>query len=216
MATLSSKERRSLLTEVRRLIGKNYTDEEIMDKLNVQPHVLSDIKAEILSRASSMFHNLTSEAVYEDFLSKCRVNIKEIDEVRVKFKNRGQWSSLIAAQKVKHEIYKDVVKLGQDLGFIDKKSGELKLTGEMSFSSMSDSEVVADIQKEIESINKMVGRKSVAPRPEVLEAAGSEIKQLSSKRGQALEPEVLDAEDERPRKKKKVLAKVKLSLKKRV
>lgn len=211
---LTKKERRSLVLEVRKLIGKNLVDEEIMEHLNLQPHILADVKREILAVDTAIYSNLSSAGVMSDYVAKSRKSIQELDEIKIKFKNRGQWSSLVAAIKVKNDIHKDVIKLGQDLGFIDKKSGELKISGEMQFSTITDAEVMADIQKEIADINKMVGRKTINMRPEILDAVGTDVQKYLP-----APANVQDDEATRPKKtktKKKVLTKVKVSLRKRV
>ena len=211
---LTKKERRALVLEVRKLIGKNLVDEEIMEQLNIQPHILADVKKEILAVDTAIYSNLSSAGVMSDYVSKARKSIQELDEIKIKFKNRGQWSALVAAVKVKNDIHKDVIKLGQDLGFIEKKTGELKISGEMQFSTVSDAEVMADIQKEIADINKMVGRKTINMRPEILDAVGTDVQKYLP-----APANVQDDEATRPKKtkvKKKTLTKVKVSLRKRV
>lgn len=218
---LTPKEKRRLAHEVRLLIGKNYSDYEILEKLDLQPHVLAEVKHEILTLDSEVFKNLSSAMVFSDFTEKSADNIRQIDNFFTKFKNRGQWSALVAGIKVKQEIYKDVIKLGQDLGFIDKKAGELKLSGEMTFGTMAEHEVMEQVQKEIAEINKIIKRRDIPVRAEVMEAAGEELKKFMPGKQLALPApgKVIDAEvvPAQPKKKKSLVkTKIKVQLKKRV
>lgn len=220
---LTPVEKRKLAHEVRLLIGKNYSDHEILEALELQPHVLAEVKQQILTLDGEVYKSLSSAMVFSDFTEKSRDNIKQIDNFFKKFKNRGQWSALVAGIKVKQEIYKDVIKLGQDLGFIDKKAGELKLSGEMTFGTMAEHEVMEQVQKEINEINKIIKRRDVPVRAEVMEAAGEELKQYMPGHAKQLAlpapGKIIDAEvvSARPEKKRvAVKTKIKVQLKKRV
>ena len=210
------KEREQLRDEVRRAIGKSKTDVEICEDLNIRKDVLRELKKELLAIDGAVYNNLSSVAVFQDFVEKSRDNIREIDGFFRKFKNRGQWSSLVAGIKVKQEIHKDVIKLGQDLGFIDKKTGELKVSGEIGFSTLAEHEVLAEIKKEMDGISKMLRRKPVDTRAEVLDVVGEEVHKFlpaPSNGKKVIIPEVVSAEKKKP---KKVLTKFKVHLKKRV
>lgn len=220
---LTPKEKRKLAHEVRLLIGKNYSDHEIMEKLDLRPNVLEEVKTQILTLDGEVYKNLSSAMVFSDFIEKSRDNIKQIDNFFTKFKNRGQWSALVAGIKVKQEIHKDVIKLGQDLGFIDKKAGELKLSGEMTFGTMAEHEVMEKVQEEINQINKIIKRRDAPIRAEVLEAAGEEVRRFMPGQSKQLAlpapGKIVDAEfvDAKPRKKQVLLkTKIKVQLKKRV
>lgn len=216
---IKGKERKILGQEIRRLIGKSKTDIEMCEELGIKHSLLIEIKKELLAVDSAIYGNLSSVAVMQDFVEKSRDNIVHIDQFFTKFKNRGQWSALVAGIKVKQEIHKDCIKLGQDLGFIDKKSGELKVTGEIGFSTMAESEVMDQIQKEMDGIKNMLKRKPIGMRSEILDVVGTEVQShlpaIEDKR--AKEPEVLDAEVVKPKRTgKKVKAKFKVQLKKRI
>lgn len=215
---LKPKEKRRLAHEVRLLIGKDYSDHEILEKLEMQPHVLAEMKREILTLDSEVYKNLSSAMVFSDFIEKSRNNIRQIDNFFTKFKNRGQWSALVAGIKVKQEIHKDVIKLGQDLGFIDKKAGELKLSGEMSFGTMAEHDVMEKVKQEIEEINKIIKRRDIPVRAEVLAAAGDEVRKFMPSKQLALPApgKVIDITPGKTKKQVLVKTKIKVQLKKRV
>ena len=57
--------------------------------------------------------------------------VKVIEETLTAF--CGQWTALVAAIKQKHEISKDLFKMGQELGYIDKRVTEVKVESEFTF-----------------------------------------------------------------------------------
>lgn len=222
MSKLRGLAKRKLSADIKRLIGKNYSDEEIMDELEIQPHVLAEYKRQIITLERHAFQNLDSSAVYADYLFKQRQMIKELDLIQTKFRNRGQWTALVAAIKTKSEIYDKSIKLGQDFGFIEKKAGELKVTGEVSFSAMSEADMQKQIKQEVEAMHRMVKSKEIHMREEILGVTGKEVRKFlptnvkydPQKEMDDERAESLAIEDQRPRKKLK--ARVKVTLRKSV
>jgi len=176
-AQRSLKQQRHLMSDIRRLIGKNYTDYEIMEQLEIRPDDLSHYKQQILRNDKDVLENLDSVGVYSDYLLKSRQMVKELDELKVKFRNKGQWTALVAAVKQKKEIYDSVIKMGQDFGFIEKKATEFKVSGEMSFSTMSEKEVKEEIQKEVENIQRL-STGVIDMRPELLGVMPEEVRKF--------------------------------------
>ena len=172
---LTNKEQRKLENDIRTLIGKDYSDFEIMERLELQPHILQQYQQRISDIDTGNFHKLNRVKVYSDYVLKSRVIIKELDEVKKKFSNRGQFTALVAAIKEKREVYKDVIKLGQDLGFIEKKANMVKLEGEISFSNYSKDEIKAEIEKEMLKLEGMASGNVIEMRPELLESTGDSL-----------------------------------------
>jgi len=206
MSVLSPKEQRQLAAEIRKLIGKNYTDEEICEKLNIRPNVLVEYKRRVYQHDKVRFQNLDRYVVFSDYVNKSGQMVKELDDIKLKFRNRGQWSALVAAIKTKKEIYDSVIKLGQEFGLIDKKAAEVKVQGEVSFSTMSDVDVKREIEREVQKMHQIAKGGVVDMRPELLGVTDDEVARYVPAHVVGL-PE--------PRK-TKVKHKIKVTLKKRV
>ncbi len=204
---LSKGEARRCMNRMRHLIGKNYTDDELADELKIRSDQVSILRRKIYQTDKARFQSFDKFAVYSDYVSKCTQMVKELDDIKTKFRNRGQWTALVAAVKQKGEIYDKVIKLGQDFGFIDKKATEIKVEGEMSFSAMSDKDIRAEIQAEVNKMHQIASGQVVDMRPELLGVTDDDVATYVPQNLLRL-----PAAD----KKMKVKTKIKVTLKKRV
>ena len=175
---LSPVEQRKLENKIRKLIGRNFSDFEILEELDLQPHVLRYYKQRIYDIDSEKFKHLDSVTVYSDYCEKARCMIKEFDKIKTRFTNRGQWAALSNAIKEKNIIYKDVIKLGQEFGFIERKANEISIQGEMSFASYSTDEIKDELAKEVKKLNDMARGKIINMRPEMLETLDTGTEKL--------------------------------------
>lgn len=172
---------RKLAAKIESLIGKNYTDTQICAKLQIHANVLTYYKKRIYRKYQAMFENLDNAAVYADYLMKSRIMVSELNSVKTMFRKNGQWSSLVSAVKCKKDIYDSCIKMGQEFGFIEQKATELKMSGELEFSGMSNTEIRHEIEREVKELHKLAEGTVVNMRPEILEQAdGSTQKFLPS------------------------------------
>lgn len=169
-------ERRELLAEIRKHIGKNLTDDEIIEELGIQPRVLADYKRQLLDFDRATFEGLDSVAIYSEYIQKIRRIINELDWAMKICKERGQGQALVNAIWRKKEAYDSVIKLGQDFGFIDKKASELKVSSELSFSSMTEEEVKEEIKREVEKMNQIT-RTTIPMRGEVVNLLDESVRE---------------------------------------
>jgi len=168
--------RRELTAEIRKLIGKNLTDDEIMDELGIHPHILADYKRQLMDLDRATFEGLDSVAVYSEYIQKIRRIINELDWAMKICKEKGQAQALVNAIWRKKEAYDSVIKLGQDFGFIEKKASELKVSSELSFSTMTEEEVKDEIKREVEKMNQIT-RSTIPMRGEVVELLDESVRE---------------------------------------
>jgi len=209
------RKRRKLVEKVRRLIGKNYTDGEVCDQLDIRPDSLTAIKSEILNFDQVSFEHMESGAVLSDYVMKARQNITDLNHLikatNIRRAPGSEKAAYVAAIKLRSEIQDKVVRLGQDLGFIDRKAQETKNTTtleggiNLSIGKMSDEEIKAEIKAEVAQMNKIVSGKVITMRPELLGVTDSDVKKF-------LPANVIDVEAKVIKKKKKArVNKVKLN-----
>lgn len=168
-------ERRELLAEIRKRIGKNLTDDEIIDELGLQPHILADYKRQLLDFDRAAFEHLDSVTVYSEYIQKIRRIINELDWAMKICKEKGQGQALVNAIWRKKEAYDSVIKLGQDFGFIEKRASELRVSSELSFSTMSEEEVKEEIKREVQKMNEIT-RNTIPMRGEVVELLDESVR----------------------------------------
>lgn len=164
----SQKERRQLMAELRRLYGKNYTDEDVLDELKISPHVLAEYKKQLLNADRKAFTGLDPVTAFSDYVMKVRQVVRELDEAIDICRSRGQGQALVSAIWRKKEAYDSLLTWGQEFGFVARKATELKVSSELSFSTMSEDEVKKEVKRELERLNALATQ-GMPMRAEVLD-----------------------------------------------
>jgi len=203
--SLTASEQRQMEIKIRGLIGKGKNGAEIMEDLHLQPHIFMTYLSRIKDIDRDDFQKITSVDVYTTAIEKSRTLVKELQSMRKRFDYRKQFTALVASIKQEHEINKDVVKLGQELGFVEKKGAEVSVETELLFSTMTTEQVLEEVQNEIERINHMAMGKDIIMRPELIEALGDNPDQV-----QKYVPDYIQIDKDKHKKKVKVKTKIKL------
>jgi hypothetical protein len=208
---LTATEQNALEEEVRQLIGRGHSDFKILEKLGLtsKPQVLSAVKKRIHVTDTDNFQNLNNVRVYTEFVEKSRQNINDLEEMQQRFKWKHQYTALVACIKMKHEINKDVLKTGQEMGFIEKKGNEVSVETEMTFSTMSTDDVKKEVADEVARLNAMANGNIIEMRPELLATLEDDEEKVRKyiPSGSIIEEEP---------KQKKTKMKMKVKLKKRI
>jgi len=207
---LTAIQQRELETSIRQYKGKGHSDLEILEKLNLQPHVYKQYLARINDIDRENFQSLDSVKVYSDFVEKSRALVKDLDKMQKRFDYRKQFTALVAAVKMKHDINKDVVKLGQQLGFIENKGGDkISVEAEMTFTTMTTEDVKKEVENEMARLNNMASQPIIEMRPELLASLEGDEKRIRK-----FIPDNIYVPEEEEKTKTKVKTKVKLKRRK--
>ncbi len=158
--------RQRTLAKVEELIGENFDDFEIEEKLGLSPEQLQKYKQMIFDRYRMALHTLTPEKVFSEYAMKMNVLVKELDEAIGACREGNQLQAMVSGIWRKKEIADSVIKFGQELGFLPKNAKEVKITNDISFSSMTNEEVKAEVTRIKQSIVELATRK-IHIRPEV-------------------------------------------------
>jgi len=163
---LLSKKKRSLVSEVKGLIGANYTDEEIARKLDIKPTTLAKVKRYLLDSDKATLRKLDPFSYYSDYLVKLTYVIRELQTLIGLAKEQGNLQTMVTAIWKKKEAYDSVIKMAQEFGLIPKASSELKFSSEFTFSTMTTEEVKSEIKKEVLKLKEIASRR-ISIRSEV-------------------------------------------------
>ncbi|MGE3682419.1 MAG: hypothetical protein AB7G93_11895 [Bdellovibrionales bacterium] len=154
-----NKKKRNLVSDVKKLIGANYTDEEISRKLDIKPTTLAKVKRYLLDSDKALLQKLDPFSYYSDYLVKITYVIRELQTLIGLAKEQGNLQTMVTAIWKKKEAYDSVIKMAQDFGIIPKASSELKLTSELTFSTMTTEEVRSEIQREVLRLKEIASRR---------------------------------------------------------
>jgi hypothetical protein len=196
---------------IRNLIGRGKSDIQIIEELGVRPNVLKEYKLRIFDIDQQEFQSLNAVKVYTNFVEKSRQNIADLEEMQQRFKWKHQYTALVACIKMKHEINKDVLKTGQQMGFIENKGNEAVVEAEMSFSTMTTDDVKQEVKDEVARLNELAqGKNIIEMRPELLATLEEDEKRIRK----FIPSEAIKEHEPEKRTQKKV--KMKIKLKKRL
>ena len=158
--------KRDLLSEIKRLIGANYTDEEIAKKLALKPSTLTRLKKQILDLDKSTLQQIDPFSYFSDYLTKMIYILRELRVAKIEAKKDKNHASVISAIWKKKEAYDSIIKMAQEFGLIPRTASELKLSNEISFSTMTVEEAKMEIAREVSRLKELATRK-ISIRPEV-------------------------------------------------
>lgn len=209
---LKAADQRSLEQSIRKLIGRGHSDITIMEKLGLRPHILKEYKLRIHDIDQQEFAGLNNVKVYTDFVEKSKQNINDLEEMQQRFKWKHQYTALVACIKMKHEINKDVLKTGQQMGFIELQGNEVSVEAELSFSTMSTDDVKQEVSDEVARLNAMAqgAGNIIEMRPELLATLEDDEKRIRK----FIPADVI--KEDQVQKVKKPKVKIKVKLKKRL
>lgn len=208
---LTAADQRSMEQNIRKQIGRGHSDLVIVEKLGIKPRTLKEYKLRIFDIDQSKFQSLNNVKVYTDFVEKSKQNINDLDEMQQRFKWKHQYTALVACVKMKHEINKDVLKTGQQMGFIEQQGNEVTVEAEMSFSTMTTDDVKQEVADEVARLNEMAqGKNLIEMRPELLATLEEDEKRI--KRFIPVESQAEPVEVKKPKKKLKIKVKLKKRL----
>ncbi len=181
--TLQGLKRKRLVEKTRRLMGKGYSDQEICDALTIKTKTLVACKQDILNFDKTFFEHLDSGTVYSDYLLKAKQNTKDLNKLinttNIKSAQGSEKAAFVAAIKLRSELQDKCVKLGQDLGFIDRQSKvvDINLDGEVNFNfqNKTDAEIRKEIELEKKRLDEIASGKVIEMRPELLGVTDKEV-----------------------------------------
>lgn len=183
---LRGKKRTKLVEKIRRLIGKDYSDEEMCNTLGIHPASLTALKTEILTFDKTFFEHMDSGTVFSDYLLRAKQNINDLNRLinttNIRSAQGSEKAAFVGAIKLRSEIHDKCVKMGQDLGHIDRRAKEVKIDLEgnvdFNFSTMSNNDIKAEIQAEVQALHQLAAGNTINMREELLGVTGDEIKKF--------------------------------------
>lgn len=166
---LTRTQQKKLESEIRRLIGKNYSDYQIMIKLNLAQNVFNEYKRKIVEKDKIFYEGLEGHQVFSDYVMRMNMLVEELDEVVATSSTTNALGAKVSAISKKKDIFESVVKMAQELGFVDKSSKKVEISGNFHFQNKSASDVEKEVRAEIKKITKLVNGSSMNYRPEIIE-----------------------------------------------
>jgi len=127
---LTKKKQRLLEKKIRKLIGQGFSDFEIQEKTGHQPHVIKHYQKRILEKDKAIFRDLTPETVMSSYARQRKQDIADLNRLINASKKKGKLTiEDVQAIKLKNRIENKVIKTGNELGLISRRTREIDVDG---------------------------------------------------------------------------------------
>lgn len=136
---LKRSDQRKLEDKIRELIGKDFSDQEIMEVLDLQPHVLRLYRQRILEADMTWLRSRSAEDIFGEYVRQAGQWVKDLDMQCKLFRKHGQETAYVHAIRQRRRIHAQVIKMGQDLGIIPKNVMHVQVQG-MTFRKIGNTE----------------------------------------------------------------------------
>lgn len=138
---------------IRELIGKNCTDDEIMDALHLQPHVLRHYRDRINRFDRFVIDNMDADSIlleYGQFAKQCAGELEEA--MRVMRKRRTPPLALVQAIRLRHRIENQVIDHARNMGKMPKRADTLELREGLMFRKHTMKEIREAVELDAENM----------------------------------------------------------------
>lgn len=115
---LKVSDQRKLEARIKVFIGKDFSDEEIMEALGLQPHVLRHYRKRIVEAEMAWLKSRSVENVFAEYVRQSEQWVTDLERLCKLFRKQGQSTALVQAIRQKRRIHSQVIKMGQELGII--------------------------------------------------------------------------------------------------
>lgn len=154
--------------------------------LCIHPNSLTAIKSEIITFDKTFFEHIDSGSVFSEYILKVKQNITDLNRLinttNIRNAQGSEKAAFVGAIKLRSELNDKVVKMGQDLGHIDRRAKELKVDIEgdfnFNFSTMTNKQIQQDIQDEVQKLNQLAKGTVINMREELLGVSGDEVRKF--------------------------------------
>jgi hypothetical protein len=162
-------------------------DREICQTLGLHSQTLLALKTEIIQFDKTYFEHQDSGTVFSKYLMQAKQNIMDLNRLikttKVHSAQGSDKTAYVAAIKLRAEVQDKCVKMGQDLGHIDKRAKEvdLRLDGKVdfNFASMSNADIQKEIQSEVNKLHQLAdGNTTIEMREELMGVSGKEVRKF--------------------------------------
>jgi len=134
------------------------TDEEARKKLKISVEDFVDLKRKMMEREIARLSTQTTEEVYVKHSIAQIQNIRDLTDMIKEFKKSKQYNAMVGAVKARAELYDKLLKMGQDLGIIEKEAVKHEVVGGIVVSDLSSKELKKMITSELAGLNDMMKR----------------------------------------------------------
>lgn len=149
--------KRECMAALRSYMAAGTSDADIIKKTGATYRAVEYLKEEIYTQETKQLEGTEPVAVFIQYCIQQEGCIKELDECINKFKKTNQGSAVVGAIKEKSSIYERVIKMGQELGVLEKAADKLMVVAGVQLAGKTPQEIKALIEDQLDEIKALTG-----------------------------------------------------------
>jgi hypothetical protein len=142
---LSKDQLRAVAAKLRTQLAAGYSDHDICESLGLSWVDYEELKTKMLSFEATRIANKTSEEIYAEYIIQQETNINDLTGLITRCDEKNQLGSAVNAIKARADIYNQIIKVGQEFGFIDKIPEKTEVIAGVTVKNLSNEELNAQL-----------------------------------------------------------------------
>ena len=127
---------------LRAFLSEGLSREEIKKRLGIDDKIYDEVEMFLLETEASKFTNMGTAHRYYVHMLRVEQCIRELDQfTRTHMEDDPKRSGVVGAIKTKASLYESLMKMGQDLGIIQKRAKEIRVLGEINLVALPNEEL---------------------------------------------------------------------------
>jgi len=152
---------RSAMADIKLRLSLGHDDAQIAEDLQISTQRYNDLKRELLRQGKDSLYAQTTEDTYLDYKWKQERCVDDLDNVIDRLKLNvinGSSNAMITAIRAKSDIIDRVVKMGQDMGILEKAPERKLILQGVAVATMDNNTLRSHIAEEMTNFAKVVSR----------------------------------------------------------
>lgn len=151
------------------MLVKGDSDKEIMELMGLDSPVYRALKKKLLETKAGELKGKAPEHVYVEYILAQTRGIQDIDAMIKDFKTSKNWGAMVAAVRVRAELYDKLIAKGQEFGVFRKAPERKELVGGILLADLTNADLRKQIVGAVSSLEKLMKRYGDVPLDAVSE-----------------------------------------------
>jgi hypothetical protein len=155
----SAIELRTVLADIKRMIGEGKSDRMIAEELGLNAARYNELKRELFRQETADLYSKSTEDVYLEYKWQQNRCIEDLDRMIADIDGDSkQQNALVGAIKARSEIIDKIVKVGQEMGVLERAPEKKLVIHGHAVAQLPDAELRKLIANELQGLQSIVSR----------------------------------------------------------
>jgi hypothetical protein len=155
---LTKKELLEMAASVYEEMLAGHSDDEIMDLTGLDPEQFRSVKRFMLEQRGAIERGRSPEERFAQYQIDMARNVRDLDDLVRNLDSKAQYNALVGAIRLRSDIQKGVIEMGQTLGVIPKQAERKEVVAGVLLADLSDKDLRREILKTTSMMDSMITR----------------------------------------------------------